>query len=123
MRTRKRRLSSQIFVAELVILTMTTLVGFLLSIRHERAHLDTQYEKLAASIAETTAAVPDIRRCMQHDAPGCAATIQQLSESIRKDTGASYVVVIDLNRVRHSHPNPGLIGQRVEEPIVVVDGH
>src|SRR4051812_17939980 len=118
MRTRKRRLSSQIFVAELVILTMTMLVGFLLSIRHERDHLDRQYEAHAVAIAETTAQVPDIRRCMQHDAPGCATTIQQLAETIRVQTGASYVVIIDLNRVRHSHPNPNLIGQRVVEPIV-----
>ena len=43
---------------------------------------------------------------MQHDAPGCATTIQQLSTSIAAQTRASYVVVIDMNRVRHSHPNP-----------------
>ena len=122
MRTRMRRLSSQIFVAELVILTMTMLVGFLLSIRHERNQLDRQYESRAASIAEATAQVPEIRRCMQHDAPGCAATIQDLSMGIRNSSGASYVVVIDMNRVRHSHPDPSLIGQRVEEPIVVADG-
>jgi two-component system CitB family sensor kinase len=117
-----RRLSSQIFVAELVILTMTMLVGFLLSIRHERSQLDSDYEARAAAIAVTTAAVPDIRRCMQHDSPGCAATIQRLATTIRTDTGASYVVIIDMNRVRHSHPIPTLIGQRVEEPIVVADG-
>ena len=117
-----RRLSSQIFVAELVILTMTMLVGFLLSIRHERAQLDSQYEARAASIAETTGAMPDIRRCMQHDAAGCATTLQQLSKAVTAQTGASYVVIIDLNRVRHSHPNPALIGQQVEEPIVVTDG-
>ncbi|BEP13661.1 sensor histidine kinase [Acidothermaceae bacterium B102] len=122
MRTRMRRLSSQIFVAELVILTMTMLVGFLLSIRHERAQLDVQYEARAASIAESTAQLPEIRRCMQHEVAGCAATIQQLSTSIAAATEASYVVVIDMNRVRHSHPNPALIGKQVAEPIVVTDG-
>ena len=59
MRNRMRRLSSQIFVAQLVILTTTVLVGFGLFVRQERAHLDNQYEARAASIAETTAGVPD----------------------------------------------------------------
>ena len=117
-----RRLSSQIFVAELVILTMTMLVGFLLSIRHERAQLDSEYENRAAAIAETTAQLPDIRRCMQHETSGCATTIQQLATTVAANTGASYVVIIDMNRVRHSHPNPSLIGQQVAEPIVVADG-
>src|SRR5438128_9168627 len=101
MRNRMRRLSSQIFVAELVILTMTMVMGFLLSIRHERSQLDHEYEARAATIAEATAEVPQIRQCMARDSSGCATTIQQLSLNIAHTTGASYVVVIDLNRVRH----------------------
>ena len=122
MRNRMRRLSSQIFVAQLVILTTTVLVGFGLLLRQERAHLDNAYEARAASIAETTAGVPTIRSCLQHNAAGCAADVQRIATTIETETGASYVVVIDLDRVRHSHPNPALVGQRVEEPIVVADG-
>src|SRR5205085_6927742 len=44
------------------------------------------------------------------------------AEEIRRATGASYVVVIDRNSVRHSHPNPELIGNKVEEPLVALDG-
>ncbi len=122
MRNRMRRLSSQIFVSQLVILTTTVLVGFGLFVRQERSNLDSQYESRAASIAETTAGVPTIRSCMQRTAPGCAADIQRIATTIENETGASYVVVIDLNRVRHSHPDPALIGQQVAEPIVVADG-
>ncbi len=117
-----RRLSSQIFVAQLAILTSTILVGFVLFVRQERAHLDSQYEARAANIAETTADVPAIRSCMAHQAAGCAATIQDIATTIEQNTGASYVVIIDMNRVRHSHPNPALVGQQVAEPIVVADG-
>lgn len=117
-----RRLSSQIFVAQLVILTTTVLIGFALLITRERDHLDSQYQARAASIATTTAQVPDIRRCMQRESPGCASTIQHLATEITRSTTASYVVIIDMNRVRHSHPDPALIGQKVTEPIVVTDG-
>ncbi len=122
MSNRMRRLSSQIFAAQLAILTTTILVGFVLLVRVERGHLDSQYEARAAEIAQTTADVPEIRKCMQQQTLGCAATIQGVATKIEKDTGASYVVVIDMNRVRHSHPNPALVGQQISEPIVVADG-
>jgi len=117
-----RRLSSQIFVAQLAILTTTMLLGFVLLVRHERAHLDTEYQARAATIGEATAAIPEIRACMAHPVPGCATTIQNVATTVARQTGASYVVIIDMNRVRHSHPDPKLIGQKVSEPIVVVDG-
>lgn len=119
---RMRRLSSQILVAQLAILTATTVVGFALLARADRSHLDAHYEARAAAIAETVAGVPVIRRCMATEGPGCAATIQSLATTTMKQTHASYVVLIDMNRVRHSHPNAGEIGKKVEEPIVARDG-
>ena len=121
-RVRMRKLSSQIFVAQLVILTVTMAVGFALFANAERNHLDSHYESRAASIAETVAAVPAIRSCMALERPGCAATIQRFATATQRQTGASYVVLIDMNRVRHSHPDRTLIGKRVEEPIVTRDG-
>ena len=121
-RVRMRKLSSQIFVAQLVILTVTMAVGFALFANAERNHLDSHYESRAASIAETVAAVPAIRSCMALERPGCATTIQRFATATQRQTGASYVVLIDMNRVRHSHPDRTLIGKRVEEPIVTRDG-
>ena len=117
-----RKLSSQIFLAQLAILTATSLAGFGLFIVAERGHLDRQYEGQAASIAESVASISAIRSCMATEGPGCPATIQHIATTIAHATGASYVVVIDMNRVRHSHPRPTLIGQKVSEPIVTIDG-
>ncbi len=117
-----RRLSSQILLAQLAILSATIVVGFALFAHDARGHLDAQYESRAASIAASVAGVPTVRACMAKQAPGCATAIQQTASSIQAATGASYVVVIDMDRVRHSHPDPALIGQRVEEPIVTADG-
>jgi two-component system CitB family sensor kinase len=118
-----RKLSSQIFIAQLVILTATTAIGFALFAHAERGHLDSQYEARAVSIAESVANISTIRTCMATERPSCPASIQRIALSIAHATGASYVVVIDMNRVRHSHPNPLFIGQRVTEPIVTADGH
>lgn len=117
-----RKLSSQIFIAQLAILAITTLIGFGLFVRAERSHLDGQFEARAVSIAEAVTAVPTIRSCMATGSSPCATEIQTIATAVAHDTGASYVVIIDMNRVRHSHPNPALIGQQVSEPIVTSDG-
>ena len=117
-----RRLSSQIFVGQVAILVATILVGFALFAREESAQLDLQYERQALAIAQSASAVSEIRECLTPGAKPCGDLVQQIASGIQHNTGASYVVVIDMNRVRHSHPNPALIGQKVSEPIVTADG-
>lgn len=116
-----RTLSSQLLAAQLTILTATIAIGFLLFARQERIQLDRQYELRAASIAQTVAGIPDIADCLTRPS-ACREPIQTIATRIQKETDASYVVVIDMQRVRHSHPIPSLVGQLVEEPIVTTDG-
>ncbi len=117
-----RKLSTQILIAQLAILTATALIGFVLFARTERAQLDRQYEQRAGAIAQTVAGVPDIQACMQGIRAECREPIQSVATRIQHETDASYVVVIGMDRVRHSHPIPTLIGKKVEEPIVTTDG-
>ncbi|NEM91949.1 sensor histidine kinase [Galbitalea soli] len=106
----------------MAILTVSMAIGFGLFALTERGHLDTVFQSRAAAIAGAFAENPAIRECLTSNGPGCAATVQDLATATAHRTGATYIVVIDLNRVRHSHPNPALIGQRVSEPIMVTDG-
>lgn len=116
-----RKLSTQILASQVVILTITVLVGFGLFVRGERNHLDHVYEQRAAAIAAATAQVPEIKRCLAIPVD-CGNTVQRIATEIQHGTGASYVVVINMDRVRYSHPIPSLIGQRVQEPIATLDG-
>jgi len=122
MRRRIRKLSSQIFLAQLAILTVSLAIAFVLFIFTARDNLDHEYQMRSADIALSFAENPSIRSCIPTGPPECAAEVQALASRTMQRTGAAYVVVIDLNRVRHSHPNPDLIGQKVSEPIVVRDG-
>jgi two-component system CitB family sensor kinase len=122
MRRRIRKLSSQIFLAQLAILTVSLAVGFVLFAQTARDNLDHEYQTRAAAIAETFAENPTIRGCIPTGPVECPGDVQALASSTARRTDAAYVVVIDMNRVRHSHPNPALIGQRVSEPIVARDG-
>ncbi|WP_262059558.1 sensor histidine kinase [Streptomyces sp. STR69] len=116
----KGRLSARILANQLAILALTGAIGFVLFAFAQRAEIDRAYEQRALDIAQTTAADPQIRHTMEYGGGG--DVVQTVAERIRKASGASYVVVIDLRGVRHSHPNPALIGEPVGDPIVVLDG-
>ena len=123
MRRRIRKLSSQIFLAQLVILTVSIAIGFTLFAQTARSNLDADFQARAAAIAQTFAEIPTVQHCMANGGPTCDTTIQRLATRTAGRTGAAYVVVIDLNRVRHSHPDPALIGKKVGEPLMASDGH
>ncbi|MGH6655437.1 MAG: ATP-binding protein [Actinocrinis sp.] len=118
-----RRLSTQILASQLAILVAVVLVGFALFGYQQRAQLDHQYEERAVSIAQTVAGIPEIGSCLETEGGACADNIQQIAERVRHETHASYVVVIDMNRVRHSHPIPSQIGKQVSESIATLDGN
>jgi two-component system CitB family sensor kinase len=119
---RRRQLSNRILTSVVGILIASTLVGFVLTTLSERAHLEHQYQQRALAIAETFAAMPTIRQAIVTRTPAARRAIQSLAERVGDETGAAYIVVLDRNGTRYSHPNRRLIGQRVSEPVVALDG-
>ncbi len=61
----------------------------------------------ALFVARTVAQLDEIRENLR---PGGARLIQPVAERIRLATGVEYIVVIDMNRTRYSHPMPSRIG-------------
>jgi two-component system CitB family sensor kinase len=116
-----RRLSTQIFASQVAILVATVLVGFALFGFEERHQLDLQYEQRAVAIAESVAGNAQVEQCLTPGGWPCGDEVQQIATRVQRATGASYVVVIDMNRVRHSHPDPSQIGQKITEPIATLD--
>ncbi|MEV7734882.1 sensor histidine kinase [Streptomyces sp. NPDC088921] len=114
------RLSARILASQLAILALTGVIGFVLFAFAQRGEIDHAYEQRALDIAQTTAAEPQVQQAVEHGGGG--DVVQTVAERIRKASGASYVVVIDLRGIRHSHPDPALIGEPVGDPIVVLDG-
>ena len=119
-RSGRGRLSARILANQMVILALTGLIGFVLFAFAQRGEIDRAYEQRALDIAQTTAAEPQIRQAMQDG--GGRDVVQTVAERIRKASGASYVVVLDLRGIRHSHPDPALIDEPTGDRIVVLDG-
>lgn len=121
MARRRRQLATGILINQLVILTLSVVIGFGLFAYGQRGVLDREYEQRAVLIAQTTAASPEVITCLESPLK-CGSEVQALANRIRRNSGALYVVIIDLNRVRHSHPDPQQIGKQVTEPIAVLGG-
>ncbi|MQL52379.1 GHKL domain-containing protein [Desulfofundulus thermobenzoicus] len=68
----------------------------------------------ALAIARTLAQMESIQNNVGR--PGGAAVIQPIAEKTRLATGVAYIVVVDMNRVRYSHPVAERIGGRFTDP-------
>ena len=119
---RRHQLSSRILASVVAILLASTLVGFALVTLRQRAELEYDYQQRALALAQTFAATPSIRQALARHSAADRRLIQSLAEQVRHLTGATYIVVIGRNGVRYSHPNPVLIGQRIAEPVIALDG-
>ncbi len=115
-----RRMSTQILLSQLSVLTVVSAGGLALVGQEARHSLDVQAEQRALAVAQAAAAAPGVASGLQ--AGDVQGLLNPLAERLRASTGAAYVVIIDRSGVRHSHPNPELIGQRVSEPLIAFDG-
>ncbi|MDQ6754412.1 MAG: sensor histidine kinase [Actinomycetota bacterium] len=113
-------LTTQILLGSLSLLLLAVVLGGFLFTLISNQTLDRQYQLHALGIATTTAQVPEIRSALAAGDP--EHVIDGLAQEITAAAQPAYVVVTDRNGIRFSHPTPALIGQRLEEPVAVLDG-
>jgi two-component system CitB family sensor kinase len=122
MRRPRLSLASRILAFQLAIILGSLLVGVAASIIFERQRLDSQYEQRALTVAKLVASMPSVREAMADSDP--SRTLQPLAEGMRKASGASFVVIAGRDGTRYAHPNPALIGKKIDEdPQTVLAGH
>jgi two-component system CitB family sensor kinase len=115
-------LAYQILALQVSIVVLTAGVGVGLAAWRASQELDRQYQQRSLAIAESVASMPAIKSALLAGDP--TGSIQSTAETVRRTTGARYVVVADRRGIRFSHPNPALIGKPVDEsPGPVLAGH
>lgn len=115
-------LASRILAFQLAIILGALLIGVAVTIGIERAGLDSQYEQRALNLAELVASMPSVREALRDTDP--SRTLQPLAVGIRKASGASFIVIAGPDGTRYSHPNPAMIGKKIDEnPQAVLAGH
>ncbi|MEU9501649.1 sensor histidine kinase [Streptomyces sp. NPDC048196] len=108
-----RRVFAQVLTAQLTLTTGVMVLATSLFLAPLSSELDDQAMRRAQSIAQTTAADPDLPRDITTTPPDRHGPVQTAAERIRRATGALYVVVMDTRGVRWSHTNPAEIGRHV----------
>ncbi|MFI8105217.1 ATP-binding protein [Streptomyces sp. NPDC086023] len=108
-----RRVFSQVLLMQLAIAAGVAVLATGLFLAPLGSQLDDQAMRRALAIAQSTAADPAIAADLISSGPAPDGPVQEAAERIRRATGAEYVVVLDRQRIRRSHPSPERIGRHV----------
>lgn len=104
-------LTGQLFIANVVLLTLAVVVTASMWTVHNYWELEHQYERRALAVARSVATVPAIQQALA-SAEDPEPRVAPLAERLRVSSDARYVVVMDTAGIRYSHPDPDEIGRR-----------
>lgn len=116
-----RRLVTQAMALQLAVIAFVLLIISVAVARFEEAALEEQYGLRARAVAESVAEIPAVRELVESDE--ISREMQEIAESVRLRTGVDFVVITNIDGIRHSHPNPERIGARVStDPTRALNG-
>ncbi|MGW6795607.1 ATP-binding protein [Streptomyces chartreusis] len=119
-----RRMFAQVLLMQVAIAAGVAVLATGLFLAPLSDQLDDQAMRRALSIAQTTAAQPQIAEDLTDTPATAGGPVQREAERIRTATKAEYVVVMDRRGVRWSHPTPSEIGRLVStDPGKALAGH
>ncbi|RSD29487.1 ATP-binding protein [Mesobacillus subterraneus] len=104
MSLRTKMLSMSFLVVSISIFTSGLIMVYSISDAFEK-----ELGERATAIARTVAQMPSIRENV--GIPGGETIIQPFAERTRLATNVDYIVIIDMDRIRYSHPSESLIGK------------
>ncbi|MEV8432696.1 sensor histidine kinase [Streptomyces sp. HUAS 31] len=119
-----RRMFAQVLLMQVAIAAGVAVLATGLFLAPLSDQLDDQAMRRALSIAQTTAAQPQIAEDLAETPATAGGPVQREAERIRTATKAEYIVVMDRRGVRWSHPTPSEIGRLVStDPGQALAGH
>lgn len=105
------KIKNKIFLLLIVLIIITLLIVGIIIERVIVTRFENRLEQHVMDIARSVASIPEIQKNVGET--GGHLIIQPVAESIREKTAARFVVVIDMNRTRYSHPVPERIGETI----------
>ncbi len=108
-RLREASVARQILVLQVGVVLVLVVAALALAAYDARRDARTSATDRAVSVAEAVADSPAVLSALAGSDP--SATLQPYAEQVRTDTDVDFVVVMDLDRTRFTHPNPDNIGR------------
>ncbi|MEU9029353.1 SpoIIE family protein phosphatase [Streptomyces sp. NPDC048383] len=107
---RFKSVAGQVFILQVAIVVLLAAGSLLALVLQSRHDIDREARNRSVSVAETFAHSIGLRAALE--SPNPSAVLQPLAESTRKAAGVDFIVVMDTNGIRYSHPQPDRIGKR-----------
>ena len=104
-------LQDRVFFFAAVVIVFSIATAGAMSIWTMKSELENRSAECAVSIARTFALVEPVRENLGK--PGGASVIQPVAEAVSLASGAQFVVTIDMDGIRYSHPIADRIGKHV----------
>lgn len=115
-------LTRYLFLVNTVLLIVTLAAAGALWTLHEYRDVRSEYTARAMTLARSVAIRPEVREYLAD--PLHRGEIAPLAERIRRASHFRYVVIVDADGIRHSHPDPRAIGGRPHtDPAPVLAGN
>lgn len=99
----------QILLLQVLVVVVLVVVSLALAVYDARRDAREQAVDRALAVARSVADSPTVTEAVGTPSP--SETLQPFAEQVRRDTGVDFVVVMDLDRTRFSHPDPTQIGR------------
>lgn len=108
---RRARLSltGRLFAANTLLLTLVLVTAGVLWSLYQGATVERAFEERTLSQARAIAVMPEVVEAISE--PGAEEVLAPLAENLREASGSRYVVFVNLDGIRLSHPDPDEIGR------------
>ena len=104
-------LARQLFALQVVVVTVVVLAaGGAAYFEVRQLNQDSTSDRVLA-VARSVAASPQVRSALTPPLVRPSDVLQPYAERVRRDTATDFVVVMNTDRTRYSHPTPSLIGK------------
>ncbi|QGV82086.1 SpoIIE family protein phosphatase [Streptomyces ficellus] len=106
-----RSVAGQVFVLQVALVVLLVLGAVLALLLQSRNDSDREARNRSVAVAETFAHSPGLEDVLEND-PNPTNVLQPMTEEARKRAGVDFIVVMDTNGIRYTHPQPDRIGGR-----------
>ncbi|MFE9724867.1 SpoIIE family protein phosphatase [Streptomyces sp. NPDC005794] len=107
---RMRTLAGQVFLLQVAIVVLLVAASVVALVLQSRAGSEREARNRSVAVAETFANGPGMEEALR--SPDPSTVLQPKAEAARKGSGVDFVVVMNLESVRYTHPLPDRIGRK-----------
>ncbi|MFI6449233.1 SpoIIE family protein phosphatase [Kitasatospora sp. NPDC050543] len=107
---RPRSAAGQVFILQAVVVVLLVIGAVLALVLESRQDAETEARNRSVAVAQTFANSPGLGAVLKLPVP--SSVLQPLTEEARQKAGVDFIVVMNTQGIRYTHPLPDRIGQR-----------